>query len=64
LAFLGHCIFWYWFTINGFRSLRWADWEMPGYGGPFGMVLGFCALMIWCFYVYESRVGSLEVPSH
>jgi hypothetical protein len=54
LAFLGHCIFWYWFTDDGFRSPHWLDWEIPGYGGPAGMVLGFCALLIWGLYVYGS----------
>jgi hypothetical protein len=52
LAFLGHCIFWYCFTSDGFHPLNWA---IPGYGGPVGMVLGFCALLIWGLYIYGSR---------
>ncbi len=58
LAFLGHCIFWYWFTSDGFHSL---DWGMPGYGGAIGMMLGFCALLIWGLYVYESREPALGI---
>ncbi len=58
LGFLGHCIFWYWFTSDGFQPLNWG---MPGYGGPVGMVFGFCALLIWGLYVYGSRELSLGI---
>jgi len=54
-AFLAHCIFWYWFTSGGFHSLNWG---VPGYGGPVGMVLGMCSLLIWGLYVYGTREHS------
>jgi hypothetical protein len=57
IAFLGHCIFWYWFTSDGFHSL---NWEMPGYDGPVGMVSGFCALLIWGLYKYGFSEHPLE----
>jgi hypothetical protein len=59
-AFLGHCIFWYWFTSDGFHSL---NWEMPSYDGPGGMVLGFCALLIWGLYAHGLREHSLGIAS-
>src|SRR5256885_10973832 len=52
LAFLGHCIFWYWFMNGGFHSL---NWEISGYAGPVAMVLGFCALLIWGLYVLQVK---------
>jgi hypothetical protein len=58
MAFLGHCIFWYWFTSGGFHSL---NWEMPGYDGPFGLVLGSCSLVIWGLYAYRLREHSLGI---
>jgi hypothetical protein len=59
LAFVGHCIFWYCFTV-GLRPLRWVDWESPVYGGPFGMAFDFCSLLTWVLYVYSSREHSPE----
>lgn len=50
-AVLGHCIFWYWF-INGFHL---PSWEMPGYGGEFGMVVGIFTLLTWFCYAYRMR---------
>jgi hypothetical protein len=53
LAFLGHCIFWYWFMNGGFNPL---NWEISGYAGPAAMVLGFCALLIWSVYLLQVKV--------
>lgn len=52
-GFLGHCIFWCWFASDGFR---WPlEWGVPGYAGPFGLLLGFCALLIWGLYASGPR---------
>lgn len=56
----GHCLSWYWFMCNGFRSPAVLEWEMPGYGGPFGMVLGISALLVWGLYSYRTREHSLR----
>ena len=61
LAFLGHCIFWYWFEGDGFRSINSLNWGIPGYHGPAGMVLGFCSLLIWGLYIYGLREHSLGI---
>jgi hypothetical protein len=44
---LGHCLFWYWFMCDGFRSPAVLNWGVPGYVGPFGMVMGICTLVVW-----------------
>jgi len=62
-ALLGHCLFWYWFMCNGFSSPAVLDWEMPGYVGPFGMVLGVSALLVWGFYSYRTREHPLRTAS-
>ena len=59
-AFFGHCIFWYWFTSDGFHAL---NWERPGYDGAFGLVLGFCALLIWGLYAYRFSEHPLGIAS-
>jgi hypothetical protein len=68
LALLGHCVFWYWFTSGGFNPRL--DWEMPGYAGPYGMMLGFCTVLSWCLYVCrlkklrsESFNGEISSPA-
>lgn len=58
----GHYLFWYWFTSDGFRSPTLLHWG-PLYGGPFGMVLGFFALLVWGFYAYRTREQSLRTAS-
>jgi hypothetical protein len=60
-AFLGHCVFWYWFEGDGFRSINSLNWEIPGYQGAAGMVLGFCSLLTWGLYVYGLRKHSLGI---
>jgi hypothetical protein len=51
-AFLAHSLFWYWFTSGGFHAL---EWGIPGYGGPAGLILGFCAALVWGLYIRELR---------
>ncbi|PYX05743.1 MAG: hypothetical protein DMG88_20600 [Acidobacteria bacterium] len=51
-AFLVHSLFWYWFTSDGFHSL---EWGIPGYGGPAGLILGFCSALVWGLYIRELR---------
>jgi hypothetical protein len=58
----GHYLFWYWFTRDGFRSPTLLHWG-PLYVGPFGMVLGFFALLVWGFYAYRTREQSLRTAS-
>jgi hypothetical protein len=62
LALLGHCLFWYWFMCYGFCSPAVLNWGMPGYGGPFGMVLGISALLVWV-YAYRTRENSTRIAS-
>lgn len=59
LALLVHCLFWYWFISDGFHSPDSLNWGMPGYAGPFGMVLGASALLCWGVYAYRA---SSELP--
>jgi hypothetical protein len=58
----GHYLFWYWFTGGGFRSPNLLHWG-PLYGGPFGMVLGISALLVWGLYSYRTREHSLRTAS-
>jgi len=58
-ALLGHCFFWYWFTCNGFCSPVSLFWG-PRYDGPFGMMLGSFALLVWGLYSYRTREQSLR----
>ena len=60
-ALLGHCIFWYWFMSDGFHLPNSLNWGMPGYGGPFGMVVGICALVAWGLYAYRTRGHSFGI---
>lgn len=55
-----HCLFWYWFEENGFYSPFSLHWG-PLYSGPFGMVLGFSALLVWGRYAYQTSGHSLGV---
>jgi hypothetical protein len=59
-ALLGHCVFWYWCMSDGFlpKSLNWG---VPGYGGPFGMVVGVCTLLVWGLYAYRTSEYSLRI---
>jgi hypothetical protein len=41
-AFTAHTLFWYWFTSDGFKPLNWG---IPGYAGPFGLLLSVCSLL-------------------
>jgi hypothetical protein len=58
----GHCLFWYWFTSDGFHSPNLLHWG-PLYGGPFGMMLGFSALLVWGLCAYRTRDRSLRTAS-
>lgn len=60
-ALLGHCIFWYWFMGDGLHLPNF-NWEIPGYGGPFGMVVGICTLVVWSLYAYRTRRFRSELP--
>jgi chromate transport protein ChrA len=60
-ALLGHCIFWYWFTSDGFHWPIRFEWGLPGYGGPFGMVVGICTLLVWGLYAYRTREHSVGI---
>lgn len=51
-AFLAHSLFWYWFPSDGFHAL---EWGIPGYGGPVGLILGFCSVLVWGVYICELR---------
>jgi hypothetical protein len=53
-------VFWYWFAGDGFRSPGSLYWG-PLYGQPFGMVLGFFALLVWGLYAYRTREDLLGV---
>jgi hypothetical protein len=50
---LGHYLFWYWFADQGFHS-PWTLYWGPSYGHPFGMILGFFALLVWGLYAYRT----------
>lgn len=63
LALLGHCIFWYWFTSDGFHWPIRFEWGLPGYSGPFGILVGIPTLMIWGLYAYRTREYALGVAS-
>ena len=59
---LGHCMFWYWFAFSLHTPIRF-EWAIPSYGGPFGMLLGIPALLIWAAYSYRMREYGLAVAS-
>jgi len=61
LALLGHSIFWYWFTSDGFHWPIRFEWGRPGYGGVFGMLVGIPALMTWGLYAYRMKAYALGV---
>lgn len=60
-ALIGHCVFWYWFMSDGFRLPTSLNWGIPGYDGPFGMLVNICALWVWFCYAYRAREHSLEL---
>ncbi len=60
-ALLGHCVYWYWFVTDGLHLPNSLNWGMPGYGGPFGMVVGILTLLVWGLYAYQTREHSLGV---
>jgi chromate transport protein ChrA len=62
LGLFAHYLFWYWFTGDGFRSPTLFHWG-PLYGGPFGMVLGICALLVWGLYSLRTRQHSQRTAS-
>lgn len=63
LALFSHCMFWYWFTTDGFHWPTRLEWGLPGYSGPFGMLVGIPALMIWGLHAYRTREHGLGVTS-
>jgi len=51
-ALFAHSLFWYLFPGSRFHALAW---EIPGYGGPAGLILGFCSALVWGLYIRELR---------
>src|SRR4029077_9328034 len=56
-ALFAHSLFWYLFPGSRFHALAW---EIPGYGGPAGLILGFCSALVWGLYIRELR----QSPRH
>ncbi len=46
-AVIGHFVFWFWFL----SSSRGPNWDKPGYFGPAGPIMAFCAGLAWVAYV-------------
>jgi hypothetical protein len=57
IGIFAHCLIWYWFLGNGSYPF---EWGIPGYGGPWGFIVGAFTITAWGMYVRGVRASYLN----